>query len=52
MGLAPVEFTFRVGFDAVLVVVNLKLIIAPVIRVNPEQATVFPAVAADVEHSP
>ena len=46
------ELTLNVGLSAVLVLVNLTYIIAPVTNLNPAQATVFAAVAAAVEQVP
>jgi hypothetical protein len=51
IALAPVELTFKVGLEAVLVTVNLTVILAPVARVNPDKVTAFSTVAASVEHS-
>ena len=42
-------FTFSVGFNAVLVTVNLTVILAPVVKEKPVQATAFSAVPAAVE---
>jgi hypothetical protein len=46
---APVLLTFKVGLEAVLVLVNLTATTAPVTRENPVQAATLAAVEEEVE---